>query len=263
MKTPPPPLRWPAEALWQSLEPLLPGLTVEVLPRIDSSNSELARRARAGDLAPTLLVAEAQTAGRGRLGRAWHGAPGAALTFSLGLPLAPADWGGLSLAVGVALAESLHPAIALKWPNDLWWLGRKLAGVLIETVGVGADGGHPSDAARHVIVGVGLNIEPPQTTDLRTPAAGLRELEPTLDAPAALARVALPLVQALLAFQAQGFAPFATRYAARDLLAGQRVSLSDGREGIADGVDAHGALRLLEPGGVHTVISGEVSVRPA
>ena len=68
------------------------------------------RRARAGRTEPVLLVAEQQTAGRGRLGRGWHSGAGDSLTFSLGLPLAPADWSGLSLAVGVSLAESLHPA---------------------------------------------------------------------------------------------------------------------------------------------------------
>ena len=94
-------LSWPVSALADALAPWLPGVRVEVAPEIDSSNSELMRRARAGALAPTLLVAEIQNAGRGRLGRRWHSdAAGAALTFSLGLPLAPrGDWSGLSLAM--------------------------------------------------------------------------------------------------------------------------------------------------------------------
>ena len=114
------PLQWPSEAIWEAVVPLLPGFTVEVLPEIDSTNSELMRRARAGQLDPVLLVAQSQTAGRGRLGRGWVSSPGDSLTFSLGLPLAPADWSGLSLAVGVAVAEALGPGIGLKWPNDLW-----------------------------------------------------------------------------------------------------------------------------------------------
>src|SRR5690606_35238902 len=119
------PTRWPAEAIWEAVSPLLPGFTVEVLPSIDSTSSELMRRARAGRCEPTLLVAEQQTAGRGRMGRAWHsgaaaGSPlphataGAALpslTMSLGLPLAPRDWSGLSLAVGVSVAESLQTVL--------------------------------------------------------------------------------------------------------------------------------------------------------
>ena len=63
---------WPAEAIWEAVAPLLPGFSVEVLPEIDSTNTELMRRARAGQVDPVLLVAERQTAGRGRLGRDWH-----------------------------------------------------------------------------------------------------------------------------------------------------------------------------------------------
>jgi BirA family biotin operon repressor/biotin-[acetyl-CoA-carboxylase] ligase len=104
---------WPAEAIWQAVAPLEEGFTVEVLPQIDSTNTELMRRARAGRAEPVLLVAENQTAGRGRLGRGWSSSPADSLTFSLGLPLAPADWSGLSLAVGASLAESLHPEVRL------------------------------------------------------------------------------------------------------------------------------------------------------
>src|SRR5207253_10851626 len=94
-------VKWHGETSWQAVAPLLPGFTVEVLPEVDSTNSELMRRARAGQTDPVLLVAERQTAGRGRLGRGWRSAPGESLTFSLGLALTPADWAGLSLAVGV------------------------------------------------------------------------------------------------------------------------------------------------------------------
>ncbi len=146
-------IRWQAEAVWETVAPVLPGFTVEVLPEVDSTNTELMRRARVGLIDPVLLVAERQTAGRGRLGRPWAGEAGASLTFSLGLPLAPADWSGLSLAVGVALAESLHPDVRIKWPNDLWLHDRKLAGILIETAGTGA-----AAAPRCVVVGVGINI---------------------------------------------------------------------------------------------------------
>ena len=117
-------LQWGAETLWQRLEPLLPGLSVEVVARTDSTNTQLLERARragahdeddnsrlhgrrAGDAQPCLLVAEAQTRGRGRQGKPWYSSPGASLTFSLSLPFSPADWSGLSLAVGVAVAEAL------------------------------------------------------------------------------------------------------------------------------------------------------------
>ncbi len=252
-----PDLSWPVAALADALAPWLPDALVEVLPELDSSNSELMRRARAGVLRPTLLVAEAQTAGRGRMGRAWHGA-GGALCFSLGLPLAPdGDWSGLSLAVGLAIAEALHPEIRLKWPNDLWWQGRKLGGILIETAGSGEPG-----AARFVVVGVGLNIAALEDRDFATPPAWLQALLPGIDAPAALLRIAAPLAGALRAFEWRGFAPLAARFAARDALAGQALRLSDGAEGVAAGVAADGALQLRTPDGLRQIRSAEVSVRP-
>ena len=105
-------MHWPAEAIWEAVAPRLPGFTVEILPEVGSTNTELMQRARAGATEPLLLAAERQTAGRGRLGRSWNTAAGPAsadipaLTFSLGLPLAPRDWSGLSLAVGLSLASS-------------------------------------------------------------------------------------------------------------------------------------------------------------
>jgi BirA family biotin operon repressor/biotin-[acetyl-CoA-carboxylase] ligase len=94
--------------------------------------------------------------------------------------------------VGVALAESLHPDVRIKWPNDLWLHDRKLAGILIETAGTGA-----AAAPRFVVVGVGINITERPAQGLSTPPAWLQELWPDADAPQALARIALPLVQAL------------------------------------------------------------------
>jgi BirA family biotin operon repressor/biotin-[acetyl-CoA-carboxylase] ligase len=281
-----PALRWPAEAVWQAAEPLLSGLSVEILPELGSTNTELMRRARLGRADPVLLVAERQTAGRGRLGRAWssHGAAlqdgagleggaaantaatagpdaatqaaqtGASLTFSLGLALAPADWSGLSLAMGLAVAHSLHPGVQIKWPNDLWFDGRKLGGILIETVAVGE--------LRYAVIGIGINIERPVAQDLRTPPAGLRELLPEVDAAQALGLIALPLVQAVLRFAHEGFGPLRSAYHARDLLYGQELVCSDGTVGQGRGVDASGALLLHTASGLQKISSAEVSVRP-
>ena len=251
--------RWPAEQIWQEVYPSLPGFSVEILPEIDSSNTELMRRARAGRDDALLLVAEHQTAGRGRLGRDWHSSPGDTLTFSLGLPLAPRDWSGLSLVAGVAIAESLHAELGLKWPNDLWWRDRKVGGILVETAGGGDIG-----AARYVVVGVGLNIvAPPAAEGLRTPPAGLRQCMPGITADAVLGAVAPALVRALLDFAETGFAPWQARFAERDVLRGRPVLLSDGRQGTAASVDAEGVLQLLTADGWETVRSAEVSVRPA
>lgn len=289
-------LHWGAEALWEALSPLLPGLSVEVVARVESTNTRLLERARqasglrdapvtrpgqlvdgageppsplgrrAGDIQPCLLVAEHQTRGRGRLGRDWQAAPGASLTFSLSLPLTPRDWSGFSLAVGVALADALEspgdgalPRIGLKWPNDLWLVdapgcGRKLGGVLIETLAVGT--------RRMCVVGVGLNVLPQELDGLGSGYGCLTEVAPALDAPQALARVAAPLVAAIQRFEREGFAPFAADYARRDLLRGHRVVTSgpDATEGVADGVDERGALRVRGDT-LRLLSSGEVSVR--
>ena len=299
-----PAIHWGAEALWERLVPLLPGLSVEVVHRLASTNTALLERARAApdvdvdanadardagvivrrsvesgafgrraiDLQPCLLVAEHQSGGRGRQGRAWQSAAGASLTFSLGLPLAAADWSGLSLAVGVALAEALDPApadapgphIGLKWPNDLWLMngplagnphGRKFGGILIETVAAAAQ--------RLVIIGIGLNVLPFEATEANTGFASLHELDAATSAPAVLARVALPLVQALQQFEREGFKAFAKRFAARDLLRGRTVRTTSPEvpEGTARGVSAQGVLLVQSATGIASVSSGEVSVR--
>ena len=287
---------WHAEALWQQLQPLLPGLSVEVVRSTSSTNSALLERARvrpdaesdpsvvvrrsvesaafgrrATDWQPCLLVAEQQSAGRGRQGRNWQSQAGASLTFSLGVGLAAGEWSGLSLAVGVALCEALapasavqapeaHPRLALKWPNDLWLMdgpqaGRKLGGILIETVTAGAQ--------RLAIIGVGLNVRSFDAQQASTGFAALQELDPLATAPGVLAQVALPLVRAVKQFEREGFAAFAARFEAHDLLRGRTVRTThpDTPEGVACGVSAQGALLVQTASGMKTVSSGEVSVR--
>jgi len=265
--------RWHAEALWRQLEPALRGLSVEVVARAESTNTLLLERARhtagrrSGDRQPCLLVAEHQTRGRGRLGREWLAERGSSLTFSLALVLRPPSWSGLSLAVGVALAEALDPPadgrpprIGLKWPNDLWlWeapgQGRKLGGVLIETVQLGHE--------RMAVVGVGLNLRKLPAVGLSQGYASLDEINDGSEAPEVLAHVAPPLVAALQGFERDGLAPFLPVYARRDVLAGQTVATLGGAvlAGKAEGIDADGALLVRDGQGLHAVTSGEVSVR--
>lgn len=271
---------WGTEALWTQLEPMLPGLSIEVVARADSTNSQLIDRARlqargkseagvnygrrAGDTQPCLLVAEHQTHGRGRMGRNWQAAPGASLTFSLALTLECASLDGLSLAVGVAVAEALDRGgarVMLKWPNDLMLVddvehARKIGGVLIESVAVGAQ--------RMVVIGVGLNIKPQNIVgELSSGFASVQELDPEVGAPALLAQVAPSLVSALRQFERDGFAAFVQRFHARDQLRGRAVKTTqlDLPEGVAQGVDGSGALQVLTPLGLRSVASGEVSVR--
>ena len=261
------PMQWDAETLWQALEPLAPGLSLDIVAEVGSTNTALLERGRRGVTEPALMVAEAQHAGRGRLGRPWWSRPGQALTFSLGLRLAPRDWNGLSLAVGLALARALGPRVGLKWPNDLWLLGddRKLGGILIEVAPL-ADPAREGE--RWVVIGAGVNVTPrPAGSDaepdaFRTGYACLQELEPGLDVARTLHRVASPLLRHVLAFEANGPAAALDGYAARDVLAGRRIQAGE-RVGTADGLTPQGVLRLRDDAGrVHEIHSGEVSVRP-
>ncbi|WP_295547908.1 biotin--[acetyl-CoA-carboxylase] ligase [uncultured Pseudacidovorax sp.] len=257
---------WPVDALQQALAAQRAGLRVEVVDEIDSTNTELMRRARAGDTRPALLVAERQTAGRGRLGRQWEGGTpvshAASLMFSMSLPLAPRSWSGLSLAVGVSAAESLDPlgsaGVQIKWPNDLWVQDRKLAGILIET----ASTGQATAGPRQVVIGVGINIGPQPAEGMRTPPAWVRQWSPHAEPGSVLLALAPALLAEVLRFADDGFAPVAPRYAARDALLGREVHMSDGTAGRCEGVAPGGELRIATDSGLRLVDSAEVSVRP-
>jgi BirA family transcriptional regulator, biotin operon repressor / biotin---[acetyl-CoA-carboxylase] ligase len=268
-------MNWPGEIIWQQVMalglPSLAAFSVEILPEIDSTNSELMRRARQGRFEPTLLVAEHQSAGRGRLGRSWQSEPGASLTFSLGLPLAPSSWDGLSLAVGVSLAGSLAAAnvghsaqgIQIKWPNDLWLESRKLAGILIETTGLPPSHAAVQPQERFAVIGIGINVAPrPQDPSLAIQRAALQEIDPASTAQTALERLFVRLLSDLLEFERTGLQGFLSRFAAQDALQGRQVILSNGLTGLAQGVDASGALLVHTSQGLQRVSSDEVSVRP-
>lgn len=268
--------QWGIAPLRHALQRLRPGLQLQVVEEIDSTNAALlhALRQQAPQDAPraTLLVAQRQTAGRGRLGRAWHAQPGASLTFSLAWPLRRADLSGLSLAVGVATAQALDPPaqaggqrIALKWPNDLWLSdpgaasgGRKLGGILIETTG--------SPAQRWGVIGVGLNILPQAEGDFTTGQAWLCEIDPTATPAGTLACVAPVLLGALERFEVLGFEAFRLAFGERDLLRGQQVTTTWPalEAGQAEGVDETGRLLVRDAqGGLQAIQAGEVSVRPS
>ncbi len=267
--------QWSIAPLQRALQRLRPGLDLQVVEEIGSTNAALlcAVRQQAPEDSPParLLVAQRQTAGRGRLGRAWHAQPGASLTFSLAWPLRRADLSGLSLAVGVAIAQALDPPglpgdrrIGLKWPNDLWLRdpvaeggGRKLGGILIETTG--------SPTQRWGVIGIGLNILPQTTGDFSTGQAWLRELDPTATPVTTLACVAPVLLEALERFEGLGFEAFLEAFCERDLLRGELVTTTQPalETGRAEGVDPTGRLWVRDAQGrLQAVHAGEVSVRP-
>lgn len=266
-------LPWRAQALADGLQSLCPGLRVEVVPSVDSTNSALLERARAGDTRPVLLVAEQQTAGRGRLGRPWWSAPGTSLTMSLGLAYDPVDWSGVSLAVGLAAAQALDPrgevGIGLKWPNDLWMRtgDRKLAGILVETLPMPA-GTARTPGERWAVFGIGINVRPvpggeaAQAEAFRTGYACTQEFWPEVEACTVLERVAPVWLTLLDRMAREGLAGLLPAFGTRDVLRGRRVTAGE-VQGMADGLGPDGALRIrCDDGRVVSVNSGEVSVRP-
>ena len=236
-------------------------MNIEFVSSIASTNSELMRRAASGDYSTVCLIAKEQTAGRGRLGRAWL-SDANSLMFSIGLPFAPIDWSGLSLAVGLSIAESLHPRIQIKWPNDLWVDGQKLAGILIETTAI-------KDAAaaeRYAVIGVGINLTAPEAAiaqaalDAKAAPIGLGKLIPGMTQEAALQCILQPLVDTLNNFAQYGWKPYSASFAKRDALQGLSIKLSSGMAGHYAGINERGALMLQTNTGLQTIISHEVSV---
>jgi BirA family biotin operon repressor/biotin-[acetyl-CoA-carboxylase] ligase len=234
----------------------LPGAEVRVVERCTSTN-DLLLKERIGERA-VLLVAEEQTAGRGRRGRRWHSAPGAGITFSLARRVRrPArELPALSLVAGVAVARALHGlgvgAARLKWPNDLVVDGAKLGGILVETRGAG-----------HAVIGIGLNHRrtPGLEAKVRRKLAFIDELRPVLRS-RVIRDIGLALMEALDRFDERGLDALRADWEAMDAHAGQRlrVRLADGRtlSGIAAGLGEDGALRIHTKRGVRTVASGRV-----
>ena len=242
--------------------------SLEVAWSLDSTNSELLRRPPPA-AGVAVLLAERQTAGRGRLGRAWASPLGAQVCLSLrrGFAGGLARLGGLSLVAGVAVAEALRglgfAQAGLKWPNDLVAEGRKLAGLLVEG---GGEHGGPVQA----VIGIGINVRLPATTAAAidqpwTDLATLAGADPPPARAAVAAAVLAALVPALDAFDRDGLAPFLPRYAALDVLAGREVRVtSAGNEvasGRAAGLAADGGLRVATAAGERIFHAGEVSVR--
>lgn len=239
------------------------GVAVEVVFETGSTNADLLARAAALP-ANLLLVAERQTAGRGRAGRSWLSADGGSLTFSLAwkFKLPVHALAGLPLAVGVALADTLAAldvTVQLKWPNDLLKDGAKLAGVLIETQSAGA-------GAVWAVIGVGLNLALPDELEARIgrPAASAPWLA-KMNRDALMAALLDQLAASLRQFEQQGFSAFCARWNRLHAYQGCPVDIIDRgvilHQGIAAGVDDSGALLLDGAFGRVAVNAGDVSLR--
>jgi BirA family biotin operon repressor/biotin-[acetyl-CoA-carboxylase] ligase len=267
-------LRWPIE--WLDGARIAAELTsaerrrvgdIAVHWQIDSTSSELLRRAAQAEGDLRMCCAEAQSAGRGRRGRSWQSPLGGNLYFSL---LKRFDHGmgaltGLSLAAGTAVIAALADCgvtgAGLKWPNDVLAHGRKLAGVLIE---LGGEFLGPC----HAVIGIGVNLRlsAATTATIDQPAIGIAEL--TAAEPPSRNRLAgrllARLIETLDRFAAHGFAAFRDDYARHDLLSGQPLRVHDAGgafDGSGAGVDERGALRVRQGDTIRVCDSAEVSVR--
>lgn len=242
---------------------------IEVLKVVASTNDYLLQQLKRGLPPGALCVAEGQSAGRGRMGRRWHSPLGANiyLSFYWRFPNKLYDLSGVSLVVACALLESLKkitilpPGLGIKWPNDIWYHGAKLGGILIESAN--------NHAAKTIdftdmVIGVGVNVAMPwqenhsQWTDL-TQVIGSVPSRNTL-----IAYFLNALIPLLIRFQQEGFAPFHPLWLQYDLLRGKTVkltTLNQQEEGIAQGVNERGELFVKVGEQLKAVRYGEVSVK--
>ena len=240
----------------------------EIFWEIDSTNNELLRRVQLDkSLALNCIVAETQTAGRGRRGKKWVSPLGKNLYFSLSCTF---DTGivaieGLSLVIGIALTEALRSLgferVQLKWPNDILCDGKKLGGILLDIVG------EPNGIC-HVIIGIGINVYKADliNASIDQPWTTLDEIMPDAD----LDRTGLLLhfIKAIMSnieiFHAEGFSPFHQMWESYDGCAGKEVVISHGSQiefGVEDGITPAGELILKTAHGRKTFMNGEVSLR--
>ena len=249
----------------EQLQALAPMAPVHCFPVIDSTNQYLLERVNQLQSGESCL-AECQTAGRGRRGKPWVSPFGCQLILSMywrreqGMAAAM----GLSLAVGVAVVQALeslgYPGVELKWPNDLYYQGRKLAGILVEMSG-------SAGASCHLVIGVGLNLAMPSREAERIDQAWseLRHIQRELvDRNLLAGRVIEHLQQAMLTFEQEGLASFVADWNRLDHFAGRPVRLLMGEQeirGVARGIDDRGALRLETEEGIKFYLGGEISLR--
>lgn len=238
---------------------------VRVIPVIDSTNQYLMERMsdlHSGDT----CVAEYQQAGRGRRGRQWFSPFGANLYMSMywRLEQGPAAAMGLSLVVGIVIAETLQSAgaedVRVKWPNDLYLNDRKLAGILVELSGKTGD-------VAHIVIGAGINLmmRNVDSSVVNQQWISLQEAGITIDRNALTVGLINKMREALAVFETEGLAPFIDRWAALDNFINRPVKLVIGEReihGIARGIDSRGGLLLEQEGEITGWVGGEISLRP-
>ncbi len=242
---------------------------LHLLDETDSTNRHLAELAtHAKTMNGMACLAEAQSGGRGRRGRAWVATPYHNLMFSMAwqFPGGPGLVSGLSLAAGLAVLQALEEygvsGAGLKWPNDMLWNNRKLAGLLADVQG-------EASGPTLVILGVGVNgyINRDTAEHIDQPWVDLREiLGEHIDRNRLAALVMRHLRSMFQEFAAKGFAPFREAWSSRHLYHGRRVRLIQGdREflGTVEGIDENGGLIVRLANRKQVFHSGEISMRAA
>lgn len=251
------------------LRGLAPPVRIEVLERVDSTNAHLlARVLGPEDPSARVCLAEVQRRGRGRRGTAWVTTPYENLMLSMAWRFAagPALMSGLSLAAGVAVVRALEAygiaGAGIKWPNDILWGERKVAGLLADVYG-------EASGPCTVVLGVGINcrIAPAEAARIDQPWIDLYSIAGrTVDRNRLAAHLIRELHRMFKAFAAAGLAPFRADWERRHLYARRPVRLArEGAlfEGTVEGIDDSGALRVRGAGGlIRTFHSGEMSLRP-
>lgn len=240
---------------------------LEIYDDIDSTNSHLMREAQSFAPSGSLCLAERQSAGRGRQGRAWVSPFGTNIYLSLlwRFPFGPGELGGLSLAAGATVAGVLEaegvPDIALKWPNDVLWRRRKLAGLLLEVTG-------EAQGPSLVVAGLGLNtrLGEAQAVGIDQPWVDLESVSGLrFDGRNRLAaRLAGGLIEAMSRYERGGLGSFLPEWERFDFYRGELVEIRLGGRailGVHAGIDGQGALRLDRDGTIETYQAGEVSLR--
>lgn len=242
------------------------GQVLKYAAETGSTNADAAELARRDSPEGTVVVADTQTAGRGRLQRHWHSPPGENLYFSLLLrpQVLPERTPQLALVAGLALCRSLgalFPGLSprAKWPNDVYLNGRKLAGILC---GMSSE----MERVRHLIIGIGINVNggefPPEIADTATSLR--RETGEEVSRPQLLAAVLAELEGAYCEWLENGLAPFVEQWNEVSYLAGHEVTVEVMNEqvrGTVLGIAESGALRLRQANGtVREIIGGDVHV---
>lgn len=248
----------------QKILSYLPARQVAVLPVVDSTNQYLLDRIgelKSGDA----CVAEYQQAGRGRRGRQWVSPFGANLYLSMfwRLEQGPAAAMGLSLVVGIVMAEVLHKLgaekVRVKWPNDLYLNDKKLAGILVELTGKTGD-------AAQLVIGAGINLTMRESTTnvINQDWINLQEAGVIIDRNKLTAELLSELRLAVVKFENEGLSAFISRWREMDNYLDRPVKLIIGNQeiyGVARGIDQQGALLLEQDGVIKPYIGGEISLR--